>query len=689
MKKLPLLALVFTFAHSGFAQSIKIMNAASLSTVSLAPGSIATIKGDNLTTEAGFAPDATKPPTTLAGVSVTIGGTPAALFFASPHQINLFIDPATPAGSNEAVVVTSATGTQNGTVTIDPNAPPGLFSLFGTGTRDGAILNAVTFALGDFSPHTSNSSTYLALFATGLNTKGTIGVTIGGVNAPVVFAGPTTCCEGLQQINVQIPASLSGAGRVPVVVTDNAQTSNAVQVVLLPDKGMGPFASDDDHGKRSRELSSLAAIPGTSLVLSADENDDVVRVIDVKAKKVTQVITLPEGAGPNAIAVDSTGKTAVVAESGLGEAAILDLSDLTKVGITQVKTDQGPNAVAIGGTQAVVVNGDVDSVSVLDLAGKTLLKTVAVGHGPEGVAIDSGKAYIVNQDDGSVTVLDLSSFATSTLLLDANLRPASIVVVPGAGVAYLTAPAAGPDGQVLELNLTSGKTTPLAANPDRSGGSSAMVFYNGTIYFANQTGGSVSVLPLAKSGDPSGAITTIKVDLGARALSVDTTDKLLVVSNEGTGTLVLIDLTSGKVTGRINAVQTNLDGDDNDDDHSDRGAAANLPSITSLAPATGKAGSSFTLTINGKNLAGATSVIFVSPMMAAGEGHGKGGNPMSDGDTAFTVTNIAVTPDGSQLTCNLALAASATAGPRVVRVATPNGTSSFMISTADTFTVTQ
>ena len=687
MKKLPLVALGFTLTLSGFAQNIKIMNAASLSTVSLAPGSIATIKGDNLTTEVGVAPDASHPPTTLAGVGVTIGGTAAALFYVSPHQINLLVDPATPTGSNEAVVVTSPSGTQNGMVTIDPNAPPGLFSLFGTGTRDGAILNAVTFALGDFGTHTASASTYLALFATGLNTKGTITVTIGGVNAPVVFAGPTTCCEGLEQINVQVPSSLSGAGRVPVVVTDNSQTSNTVQVVILPDKGMGPFASDEDHGKRSRELSSLASIPGTSLVLSADENDDVVRVVDVSAKKVTQVITLPEGAGPNAIAVDSTGKIAVVAESDLGEAAILDLTDLTKVGITQVTTGQGPNAVAIGGTQAVVVNGDVDSVSVLDLTGKTLLKTVAVGHGPEAVAVDSGKAYVVNEDDGSVTVLDLGTFATSTLSVGANVRAESIVVVPGAGVAYLTVPAAGPDGQVLELNLTSAKTTTLSANPDGSGGSSAMVLYNGTIYFANQTGGSVSVLPVAKSGDPSGAITTIKVDLGARALAVDVNDKLLVVSNEGTGTLVLVDLTSGKVTGRINAVQTNLNGDDNGDDHSDRDAAANQPSITTLSPTNGKVGTSFTLTITGKNLTGATGVLFVSPMTADGEGQGKGANPMGANDPAFTVSNIAVTPDGSQLTCTVAIGNSATGGSRVVRVVTPNGTSTFKLSTADMFTV--
>src|SRR5581483_9748954 len=368
MKKLLLSTVVFTLAHTAFAQNLKIVNAASLSAVSIAPGSIATIKGDNLTTGVSFATDALHPPTTLGGVTVTIGGTAAALFYVSPTQINLFVDPATPVGA-EAVVVTSGIGTQNGTVTVAANAPPGLFSLFGTGTRDGAILNAITFALGDFSTHTATSQTYLALFATGLPASPAPTVTIGGVPVTVVFSGPTACCEGLEQVNVQLPDSLAGAGRVPVVLSVNGQTSNTVQVVLLPPTGAGPFASDEDHGKRSRELSSLAYIPNTRLMLSADENDDVVRVIDISSKKVTQVITLPDGAAPSAVAVDSTGKIAVVAESDLGKAAILNLTDLTKVTVTQLATDLGPIGVAIGGTQAVVVNGDVDSVSVIDLTG--------------------------------------------------------------------------------------------------------------------------------------------------------------------------------------------------------------------------------------------------------------------------------------------------------------------------------
>jgi DNA-binding beta-propeller fold protein YncE len=145
-------------------------------------------------------------------------------------------------------------------------------------------------------------------------------------------------------------------------------------------------------------------------------------------------------------------------------------------------------------------------------------------------------------------------------------------------MAFLTVPGAGMEGQVILLNVVTGSTTSLSANPDGSGGATDIVVFNSKVYFANQAGGSVSVLPInPATGAAAGDITTIKVDLGARALAIDTKDNLLVVSNEGSGTLVLVDLSTNKVVDRINAVQTGMEGDDGGDDHSDRNAAANNP----------------------------------------------------------------------------------------------------------------
>jgi YVTN family beta-propeller protein len=493
-----------------------------------------------------------------------------------------------------------------------------------------------------------------------LNTTTTPTVTIGGVPVQVTFAGAAPCCDGLQQINLMLPDSLAGAGRVPVVVTSNGQASNTVQVVLLPPSTARQFQDDEDNRKRSRELAALAYVPGTSLVLSTDQNDDVVRVIDVSAKQVTHVIALADGANPVGVAVDLTGKFAVVAESGRGKVAILDLTKFTVTG--EVSTDAGSSSIAVAGTQAVVVNQDADTVSILDFTNATLQKTLTVGRGPFGVAVDpvARKAYVTNEDDGTVSVIDLATLAvTQAFTLGASVRPEAIALVPGSGIAFVTVPGAGPDGTVVLLNLATGATTSLSANPDRSGGSSDVAVWTGKIYFANQAGGSVSVLPVTSAGAAAGPITTIKVDLGARALALDTKDNILVVSNEGTGTLVLVSLTSNSVVGRINGVSTGS-GDDSDD-HSDHDKSSNLPLVQALSPTSARAGATFSLTITGVNLAGASDVSFSS-------------NGDDDGKD-FTVKNVTAAASGTQVTATVTIAGSAKPGARMVQVKTPNGTS--------------
>ena len=675
------LVITFTLACAALApaQNLRIVNAASLSATRVAPGSIITVFGTKLTSSVTYAADVQKPPVSLGGVTVSIGGAAAALFYVSPTQINAVVDPKTPSGV-QTLTVMSASGTQTGSVTIDTNAPPGLFSLFGTGTRDGAILNAITFLLGDFSTRTANSPTYLALFATGLNLSVTPVVTIGGVPVQVGFFGAAPCCDGLDQINIVLPDSLAGAGRVPVLLTQNGVASNTVQVVLLPPQGQTQFPGDTDNTTRSRELSNVAWVPGTSLVLVSDQNDDVVRVVDVKARQVTQVIALSQGASPQGIAVTADGATALVAESGSGKVAVLNLTKLMVA--TEIATGPGPTHVAIGGTQAVVVNGDNDTVSILNLTNNTVQKTLAVGRDPMGVAIDTAgmRAYVANEDDGTLSVVDLAALTVSTTItLSPSLRPEAIALA-APGFLFITIPSAGPTGEVILLNTVTGTQSTVQANPDRSGGASDVVFFNGKLYFANQTGGSVSALPFANG--TTGMISTIKVDLGTRALTVDAKDNLLVVSNEGSGTLVLVDLSTNAVVGRINAVQT-APGDT--DDHSDRDGAANLPAVQSISPVSSKASTTITLIVTGTNLGGATGVAF--DILRGNGDQGDNGNDKNKMDDAFTVSGISVNSSGTQLTATVKIAAGAQTGQHVVRVTTANGESSGKVASGSIFTV--
>ncbi len=220
-----------------------------------------------------------------------------------------------------------------------------------------------------------------------------------------------------------------------------------------------------------------------------------------------------------------------------------------------------------------------------------------------------------------------------------------------------------------------------------------MAQYGNTIYFTNQSAGTVSAVQFTLGTTPALTTKTIKVGIGARALAVDELDKLLLVTNQGSGEVVLIDLTTSTITGKINGVRS--ENDDDDDDRDDRDNAANNPAITSVSPAKAKAGTTFLLTLAGKNFEGAIEVVFLeddnqtgSYRKASAEVNSVfGRQPDGQVDSAFKATNIQVSGGGAKLTANVVIASGATQGDRVVQVRTPNGESTTKQSSANTFEV--
>ena len=236
-----------------FAQTVTVVNAASYDGAALAANTIAAAYGAFKTqNDQPFTAAAQPLPTALGGISVTINGTPAPLFYASNNQINLLIPSSTAPGA-ATVIVTSADGsTRTGNFTVVA-AAPGLFSANAEGrgtaaaqtTYDGVTYQQVANPDGSgrpIDPGTASRPNFLVLYATGLrNTPAAnpndgngvaeaVTVTIQGVLARVEYAGPSICCTGLDQLNVVIPLTLADFGTAQIRVTANGRTSNAVTV---------------------------------------------------------------------------------------------------------------------------------------------------------------------------------------------------------------------------------------------------------------------------------------------------------------------------------------------------------------------------------------------------------------------------------------------------------------------------
>jgi uncharacterized protein (TIGR03437 family) len=684
--------IVFAQAHT-----ITVMSAASYQqNAAISPGAIIAIKGAGMTTQTMSAPDPTHPPTTLGNATVTINGVACGLYYVSPAQINAVLDPSV-TDPNGFVVVQSDAGIFTTSTTIQSPASAGIFSLTGTGSGDGAILNAANYLNTGFNVTTGGATTTLALFLTSLNPSVPPTVWVGGISAPVAYAGPQGTYPGMQQININLPSSLQGAGRVEVVVEQNGLRSNAVEAVILPNQPI--FAGDPPNQTRSRELAAVAWVPGTNLALIADENDDVIRILDMSQGKITHVIALPDGAEPQSIAVYNS-TTAVVAQRGRGSIALLDLNAYNVAG--EFTTGLGACAVAIAGNEAVIANADDDTVSFFTFSAQfgqpamQVTATVPVGRLPHTIGVDATHAYVSNESAGSISVLDLASqVVVNTFNLGVNVRPGAIQVLDDIGFAIIAEPSAGPGGKLIFMNIATGQFTSVQANPDQTGGASSIVAVGDTLYLANQSGASITTTPVAvppgSQLSPSSVQmnpVNFKTDLGVRSLSLDTTSNWLLSANEGTGMVVATNLTNNQVVSRFDALRVSP----NDaDDHSDRLSAPNLPTISSISPASASAtgiATSATITITGTNLTGAEGILFIDPATIPSITRGNGNvNRGDEGvtDPAIVVSNIQANATGTSVTAQLQIAANTQPRTRVVRVLTPNGETS--LTNAPTFQV--
>jgi uncharacterized protein (TIGR03437 family) len=176
-------------------------------------------------------------PFTLDGTSVYVNGVGARLIYVSPNQINYLIPAGTVVGP-AAVVAVARDGTVSlGSLNVSQSASA-LFTSNSLGTgapaavasADGQVFN-ILMGNTDGTPREIGAGNFVALFGTGLRYGSTpVVITIGTTNVTPLFVGAQGGFDGLDQINLQIPASLAGAGNVNLTFTQDGRNSNPVQL---------------------------------------------------------------------------------------------------------------------------------------------------------------------------------------------------------------------------------------------------------------------------------------------------------------------------------------------------------------------------------------------------------------------------------------------------------------------------
>jgi uncharacterized protein (TIGR03437 family) len=177
-------------------------------------------------------------PTASSGVSVTVNGIPAPLYYVSVSVVNIQI-PYEVAQSQASVSVNyNGTPSAPQAVQITASAPrlyPGVFN------ADGSLNSA---------DNPAPAETIVTLFATGhglTNPPSITGkaaaepypqpvapvrVSIGGQNAEVLFAGSAPETVGVLQINVRLPEGVTGNAAGVLLTIGDATSQNGVAVAV-------------------------------------------------------------------------------------------------------------------------------------------------------------------------------------------------------------------------------------------------------------------------------------------------------------------------------------------------------------------------------------------------------------------------------------------------------------------------
>ena len=178
-----------------------------------------------------------------------LGGQTLPLLFASAGQINAQVPYGIAINTEHQLIVQRGTRfTVPEPVTVAP-AQPAVFTLDQSGTGQGVIVDPSFQVVGPGNAATAGD--VVIVFCSGLGevdppvvagdaapssplstTADQVTVSIGGVDAPVQFAGLAPGFTGLYQVNAVVPDGVATGSDVPVVLTVAGQSSPIVTIAV-------------------------------------------------------------------------------------------------------------------------------------------------------------------------------------------------------------------------------------------------------------------------------------------------------------------------------------------------------------------------------------------------------------------------------------------------------------------------
>ncbi len=228
-----------------------------LTLTGLAPGSIVSLFGVGLAAS-NLAASSAPLPIALGGTEITLNGTSVPEFFVSPGQVNVQIpwEAANIFNPSAPLVVSSGANVAQPIEAPIGFVSPGIFTLSQNGSGQGTIAIASTGQLAAPAGTAPGSrpakrGEYITIYCTGLgpvdntpltgyptpasplaNAIASVQVVVGGVALAPSFAGLAPGYVGLNQVNVQLPASAPVGNAVTLAIVAQGVPSNLVTLAV-------------------------------------------------------------------------------------------------------------------------------------------------------------------------------------------------------------------------------------------------------------------------------------------------------------------------------------------------------------------------------------------------------------------------------------------------------------------------